>query len=177
MKERMGGRGMSFLSKFFGKKEEKKVEERTVFTIQIGDIITYDLEDYEVVGTLTYHNKGYEWQAYQLISGSSSIWLSVEMDDELELGIYRNVKEKISKPIPEEISIDSVTYYKEEHGYAKVTGNGRGSKLDGQEVEYYDFSNEDESSYLSIEVWGSEVEVSKGYAIEDYEIKILAGSK
>ncbi|WP_273851050.1 DUF4178 domain-containing protein [Guptibacillus spartinae] len=168
---------MSFLSKIFGKKEEEPIKERTVFSIQVGDIVTYDLEDYEVVGTLTYQNKGYKWYAYQLKSGSSSIWLSAEMDDELELGIYRNLKEKISKPIQKEISIDSITYYREEHGIAKVTGVGRGSNVNGQEVEYHDFSNEDETSFLSIEIWGSEVEVSKGYAIEEYEIKILAGSK
>ena len=122
-------------------------------------------------------NGGYKWQAYQLQSGSSSVWLNVEMDDELELGIYETIKEKVAKPIPEELTIDRIVYYREENGRARVSGTGRGSNLDGQEVEYYDFSNEDDSSFLSIEIWGTEVEVSKGYEIEEYEIKILAGSK
>ncbi len=174
---RVGGEEMSFLSKLFGKKDEEPVKERTVFSIRVGDIVTYDLEDYEVVGSLTYQNNGYKWYAYQLKSGASSVWLSAEMDDELELGIYRNVKEKLASPIPEKLTIDDVTYYREEHGRAKVSGTGRGSNLNGQEVEYHDFSNEDETNFLSIEIWGSEVEVSKGYAIEEYEIKILAGSK
>ncbi len=168
---------VGFLSKFFGKKDENVIQERTVFNIQVGDIITYDLEDYQVVGTLVYHDGGYKWQAYQLQSGSSSIWLNVEMDDELELGIYETIKEKVAKPIPEELTIDRIVYYREENGRARVSGSGRGSNLDGQEVEYYDFSNEDDSSFLSIEIWGTEVEVSKGYEIEEYEIKILAGSK
>ncbi|TKD67927.1 DUF4178 domain-containing protein [Pseudalkalibacillus hwajinpoensis] len=169
---------MGFLSRLFGKKEEETtIEERTVMNIQVGDIITYDLEDYQVVGNLTYTVRGYKWQAYQLQSEGSSIWLSVEMDDELELGIYKTVKEKVSKPIPKELTIDGVVYYQDEHGHANVSGKGRGSNVNGQEVEYYDFSNEEESEFLSIEIWGTEVEVSKGYEVEEYEIKILAGSK
>lgn len=170
---------MSFLSKLFGKKEKEqpKVEDRTVFNIQVGDIITYDLEDYEVVGTLTYNNQGYKWYAYQLQASTSTIWLSAEMDDELELGIYKTVKEKLSKPIPKEVTIEGTKFYQDESGKAHVSGTGRGSNLNGQHVEYYDFSDEDEEEFLSVEVWGTEVEVSKGYEIEEYEIKILAGSK
>ncbi|WP_347549303.1 DUF4178 domain-containing protein [Pseudalkalibacillus hwajinpoensis] len=168
---------MGFLSKLFGKKEDQNIEERTMFNIQVGDIITYDLEDYQVIGTLTYQNGGYKWYAYQLQSGGSSIWLSVEMDDELELAIYRTVKEKLSQPIPEKLTVDGVVYYREENGVAKVTGTGRGSNLNGQEVAYYEFSNDEDTEFLSVEIWGAEVEVSKGYEIEDYEIKILAGSK
>ncbi|WP_270179577.1 DUF4178 domain-containing protein [Alkalihalobacillus sp. CinArs1] len=170
---------MSFLSKLFGKKdkEQPKIEDRNVFNIQVGDIITYDLEDYEVVGTLTYNNQGYKWYAYQLQAGSSSIWLSAEMDDELELGIYKAVKEKLSKPIPQEVKVDGTTFHLDESGKALVSGTGRGSNLNGQQVEYYDFSDKNEDEFLSVEVWGTEVEVSKGYEIEEYEIKILAGSK
>ncbi|WP_377888177.1 DUF4178 domain-containing protein [Alkalihalobacillus sp. R86527] len=170
---------MSFLSKLFGKKEkdQPKVEDRTVFNIQVGDIITYDLEDYEVVGTLTYNNQGYKWYAYQLQAATSSIWLSAEMDDELELGIYKTVKEKLSKPIPKEVMIEGIKFHLDESGKALVSGTGRGSNLNGQHVEYYDFSDEKEEEFLSVEVWGTEVEVSKGYEIEEYEIKILAGSK
>lgn len=170
---------MSFFSKLFGSKEkdQPKIEERTVFNIQVGDIITYDLEDYQVVGTLTYNNQGYKWYAYQLQGDTSSLWLSAEMDDELELGIYKTVKEKLNKPIPQSVTVEGTKFHLDESGKALVSGTGRGSNLNGQQVEYYDFSDEKEEEFLSVEVWGNEIEVSKGFEIEEFEIKILAGSK
>lgn len=169
---------MGFLSRLFNKngKEVKKVEERNFFNIRIDDIITYNLEDYQVKGKLTYKDGGYEWLAYQLVGSVDTIWLSVEMDDELELGIYKATKEKLTKPIPDKTVIDGVEYMLEEKGTASVSGEGRGRNVNGQQVNYYDYSNADEDRFLSVEIWGSEIEVSEGWEIEDFEIKIIAAS-
>jgi hypothetical protein len=166
---------VSFFRRLFPKKDERpQVVERTVFNLQMNDFVTYDLEDYEVVGKLTYSDHGFTWHAYQLKSTDRTLWLSVEMDDELLLGIYEKNKVKISEPIPKEITHEGVTYYLDEQGVASVTGIGRGQNVNGATCKYYDFCDEEEENYLSIEVWGSEVEVSKGYDIEEYELKIIA---
>lgn len=168
---------MGILSRLFKKKEVKpEVVERDFFNIQINDIITYNLEDYQVAGKLVYNDYGYEWYAYQLVGASETIWLSAEMDDELELGIYKTSKEKLSQPIPKQVKVNGTSYSLTEEGTAKVRGEGRGSNVSGREVNYYDFSNDEEDRFLSVEVWGSEVEVSEGYEIEEYEIKIIAAS-
>jgi hypothetical protein len=161
---------------FKGKETKPIVEERNFFNININDIITYDLEDYEVVGKLIFNDHGYKWYDYQLQGDGKTIWLGVEMDDELELGIYEKIKLKLTEPIPKQLEVEGVTYYLDEQGTARVQGEGRGQNVDGQEVTYYDFYDESEEKFLSIEIWGSEIEVSKGYGIDDFEIKILAGS-
>ena len=167
---------MSFLKKLFGKKEQDVpvVKERNVFTIEVGDIVAYDLEDYEVVGKLTYNDSGFEWIAYQLESPSGTVWLSAEMDDQVYLGIYEKIKLKLDEPIPKEIEYNGTRYYLDESGLARVKGEGRGKNVNDMNCRYFDYEDEEEEKYLSVEIWGSEIEVSSGYDINEYEIKIIA---
>nr|WP_155667618.1 DUF4178 domain-containing protein [Ornithinibacillus caprae] len=166
-------------SKIFSKNKssEPAPKERTVLSIKVGDIITYDLVDYEVVGKITYRDGNYEWYGYQLLEGHDTIWLAAEMDDELELGIYKKVQLPVSKPFPKELTHEGETYYLDESGIAKILGEGRSANLQGAEMEYADYANNDESKFISLEAWGTEVEASSGYPIEPYEIKIMAGSR
>ncbi|WP_156291471.1 DUF4178 domain-containing protein [Oceanobacillus salinisoli] len=171
---------MGLFSKLFSSKKQEKPapKERTALNIEIGDIVTYDLTDYEVVGKITYRDGSYEWLSYQLLEegGHETIWLAAEMDDELELGIYKRVQLPVSKPYPKQLEYENKTYYKEEEGNARVLGQGRSANLQGMETHYADYADEEEESFLSLESWGTEVEVSVGYSIEPYELKIIAGS-
>ena len=170
---------MGFFSRLFSKSEKQtpEVKERTPLNIQVGDIVTYDLVDYEVVGKITYRDGGYEWFSYQLLEGDQTKWLAAEMDDELELGVYETVKLPVSLPFPKKLEYEGKTFFKDEEGEARVTGEGRSKNINGRTSRYAEYISEDEETYLSLESWGSEVEVSVGYDIEAYEIKILAGSK
>lgn len=170
---------MSWFKRLFSNEKSvaSPVEERTVLNLKIGDIITYDLQDYQVVGKLSYNDHGFTWLAYQLQGEDHIYWLSVEVDDELELGMYEKVKLKVDEPIPDEIMFQEETFHLEEKGKANVQGEGRGKNVDGQVVQYFDYSNEEEEKFLSLEKWGSEIEVSVGESIGEYEIKIIAGSK
>ncbi len=174
----MWGENVGIFSRIFSKskKNEPAPKERDVLTIKVGDIVTYDLVDYEVVGKITYRSGNYEWYSYQLLEGKNTIWLAAEMDDELELGIYKKVTLPVSKPFPKELSHDGNKYYFDEAGTARIIGEGRSANLQGSEVEYAEYTDADEENFISLEVWGSEVEVSVGYPIESYEIKIMAGS-
>lgn len=169
---------MGFLSKLFGSKEPQRpaVKERNVMNLKMGDFITYDLEDFEVVGKLSYNDNGFKWYAYQLQGNNKVIWLSVEMDDELELGIYVKNTLKLQEPIPKKIELDGVTYIQDEYGTALVTGEGRSQNVDGVQCRYFSYYDEEDEKALSLEIWGNEIEASTGYDIEEYEIKIIAGS-
>src|SRR5690554_4827311 len=98
---------MGLFSKLFSSKKQEKPapKERNALNIQVGDIITYDLRDYEVVGKITYRDGSYEWLSYQLLEegGHNTIWLAAEMDDELELGIYKRVQLPVSTPYPKKV--------------------------------------------------------------------------
>lgn len=168
---------MGLFGRLFGKEKPKPaVQKRTVMNLKIGDIVTYDLEDYQVVGKLSYNDHGFKWYAYQLQGSDRMRWLSVEMDDELELGIYEKADFPVQEPIPKKLNLGGVTYYLDESGTAIVHGEGRGQNVDGMSCRYFDFYDEDEEKYLSVEIWGSEVEVSTGRGIEAYELQIIAGS-
>ncbi|SDJ65868.1 DUF4178 domain-containing protein [Salimicrobium halophilum] len=169
---------MSFLKRLFSKtkKPSTEVEERHALNLQVGDIVTYDLADYEVVGKLTYRDGSYEWYSYQLLEGRDTKWLSAEMDDELELGMYEKVQLPVNKPYPADVDYEGQTFHKEEEGEAKVLGEGRSSNLQGSTVRYADYLSDDGELMLSMEAWGSEIEVSVGSSLEEYELKIIAGS-
>lgn len=170
---------MGLWSRLFSKKKDApKVEERTLLNIQVGDMITYELEDYEVVGKMTLNDHGFQWFEYQLeVPGEKSLWLSVEMDDELEIAVYKKIKHPVSEPIPKTLTVDEVSYTLDEKGMAEVSGQGRSSQLSGQTVTYYDYSNEAEDQLVAIEVWNGEIEVSQGHTAQDYEFEIIAGSR
>lgn len=170
---------MGLFSKLFSKDKKRnqpQVEERTPLNIQIGDIVSYDLVDYEVVGKITYRDGSYEWYSYQLLEGRNSIWLSAEMDEELELGIYKSITLPVSEPFPKELTYEGKTFHKEEEGKAQILGQGRSENLHGKTTHYADYCDDEEEQFLSVETWGTETEVSVGEPIEEYEINILAGS-
>jgi len=168
---------MGIFSKLFPKKNtNSEVKERDPLSIEIGDIIEYDLGDYEVVGKITYRQGNYEWISYQLLQGRDTIWLAVEMDDSLELGIYKTITLPVQKPFPKQLNYEGKTYYLDEYGEARVVGEGRSENINGRVMEYAEYYDEKEEQFISLEDWGSEIEASIGYEIEDYEVKIIAGS-
>ncbi|RLL48517.1 DUF4178 domain-containing protein [Oceanobacillus piezotolerans] len=171
---------MGLFSKLFSKKKQSAPapKERNALNIKVGDIITYDLRDYEVVGKITYRDGSYEWLSYQLLEdgGHNTIWLAAEMDDELELGIYKRIQLPVSTPYPKKLVHEGKAYYLEEEGTARVLGEGRSKNLQGMETHYGDYEDDEGESFLSLESWGTEIEVSIGYSIEPYELKIIAGS-
>ncbi|QTN00076.1 DUF4178 domain-containing protein [Sediminibacillus dalangtanensis] len=168
---------MGLFSKLFQKDPKKpEIKERSPLSIEVGDIVTYDLVDYEVVGKITYRQDSYEWFGYQLLEGKNTIWLSAEMDEQLELGIYQSVNLPVSKPFPKQLTYQDSIYYLDEQGEARVVGEGRSRNINGRQIQYAEYYDEAEEHYLSLEDWGSEIEASYGYEIAPYEIKIIAGS-
>lgn len=169
---------MGFLSRLFQKKEEKpEVKDRTLMNMKIGDMVSYNLADYEIVGKLVYNDHGYQWFEYQLESMEKTIWLNVEMDDELECSVYEKTTEKIKEPVPKTVELGGISYTLEENGTANVRGEGRSSNVNGMQVQYYDYSDKAEENYLSVEYWGTDVEVSVGQEADAYDFNIIAGSK
>ncbi|SDK43302.1 DUF4178 domain-containing protein [Sediminibacillus albus] len=168
---------MGLFSKLFKKNESNPpIKERSALSIEVGDIITYELVDYEVVGKIIYRQDSYEWFGYQLLEGKNIIWLSAEMDDELELGIYQTINLPVNQPFPKQLTYQDNIYYLDETGEARVVGEGRSKNINGRQITYAEYYDEAEEHFISLEEWGSEIEASFGYAIEPYEIKIIAGS-
>ena len=168
---------MGWFSKIFNKNDRApEVEKRTLMNMRVGDMVTYELEDYQVVGKLIFNDHGFQWFEYQLESIDRTLWLSVEMDDELEVSIYEKAHYKINEPIPDKIEYNGEIYNLDEKGTANVGGQGRSNNVSGHSVRYFDFCNDNEDHYLSVEIWGSEVEVSTGVPANDFDFTVIAGS-
>jgi len=167
---------VGLLDKLFGR-NKPRVQKRTLKNLRVGDIVSYDLVDYTVVGLIKYEDSGYKWIAYQLEGEGERIWLAVEQDDTLEISIYRPVKLDIGKRPPNRINYDNKTFYLDEAGTATITGvEGEAGARPGQQIKYWQYEDEEEDFALSVELWGGDLDVSYGYYIHERELSIMAGS-
>lgn len=166
------------LFKSNAKPKEQATTSRTVANLKLQDIVTYDLEDYIVVGKIVYEDSGYEWISYQLRGDNQNLWLSYEVDDEIEIGIYETTKMKLEEPLKQKITVDGFDYELDEKGQSHIRAKeGQAGAAVGQQVHYWSYESEEaDYEYLSIEKWGGDLEVSKGYSIREGELTIIAAS-
>jgi hypothetical protein len=171
---------MGIFDKIFGRKPDKsenKVEKRNLLNMRVGDIVSYDLIDYTVVGLIKYEDSGYTWTAYQLEGDGERIWLGVEQDDALEAGIYKPVKLDLGDKPPRKITYRDKVFYLDEAGSATIVAvEGQAGAVAGQRINYWEYEDESEDYALSVEMWGGDLEVSFGYYIHPRELSIMAGS-
>ncbi|MFZ5988984.1 MAG: DUF4178 domain-containing protein [Bacillota bacterium] len=156
----------------FKRSNKQKPVKRNFFNIQVGDVVTYDDRDYIVSQVLEYNEGGYKWLDYQLVDGDDELWLGVDDDDGLELSIYEEIDLALND-LPKEISYNGEVFYREEKSRAKAVNRSDYTDTKYVDVEYADYENEGGTKYLSVEKWNSEIEVSLGYPIKQYEVKIL----
>ncbi len=170
---------MGFFKKLFGGKEEEeeKIIERTLLTIQVGDIITYFAEDYEVHAVIEWMEEGYSWKEYKLKNREDSYWVSAEMDDGEIIASFNTVLKDfdVTIPPPKELKHDKKVYGLEEKGSAvgKITSKAGSQNYKMNYYEYECYSDETET--LSIEDYGGDIEVSTGIELRESEIDILPG--
>lgn len=148
---------------------------RTVFNLQIGDIVQYEGADWVVEGRLTYNESGFTWQEYLLQDGDTIRWLSVEEDDQVEVEWLETVKGlEISDVPPRQITYAGITYQRESMGTARMTRTGTTLNRRAELCHYFDYSGPNQA-VLSIENWGDEYEVTAGYRIRPSALTLLPG--
>jgi hypothetical protein len=167
------------------KKERKKVleaEERAQLqaardnpfhSLKVGDVVSYVGQDFVVQGKLVFREGSFEWTEYKLADASDVRWLEVELDDELWVGLYKEVDDlriQGSEP-PEEIEYRGDVYELEEKGYATMRREGDVGRRVLPECRYYDYEGSGDN-ILSIEQWGENFEVSVGVAVSPHALEI-----
>lgn len=113
-----------FIQTFKSEHKPPKIEKHTFLYLKVGNMVTYELEDYQVVGKMVLDDRGFKWYEYQLEGMNKTYWLNAELDDELELSLYEKIKEKVNQPIPETLNIDGI-HYEWMKRKAQVNGEGR----------------------------------------------------
>lgn len=158
--------------------------ERTVFTLEIGDIVQYMDTDWVVEGRLTYEDNEYSWFEYLLQDGDSPIgdsfasrirWLSVDEDDRVEVALLEPTNQlEVSQQPPKQITFAGETYRCVESGRAKMTRIGTTLRRTGEHCRYFDYQGSNDK-VLSIEDWDGEIEVTVGQRINPRMLMLLPG--
>jgi len=146
-----------------------------VFSLQVGDVVSYDEIDYVVQNKITFEEGGDTWFDYMLVDAAteSEIWLSAEDDDGVTVGIFREVDLDVTvPPVPRSLTHDGHNYRQREHSNANVTVEREdATRSSSSSVEYWEFEAPGER-YMTVARWGGSYEVSVGESIEEYELKI-----
>ncbi|WP_425447196.1 DUF4178 domain-containing protein [Dethiothermospora halolimnae] len=154
----------------------KPQDERNIFNLKVGDIVSIEDVDYEVKGVMKLNDSGWKWTEYKIKDARQTYWLSVEEDDEIEISLSHKVTAITTEP-PKKYEYEGVTYYMQEGSEAVVEDvSGKINVSKGDRVDYYEYSDSDDEKLLSIEIWDGQVEMSKGRWIETFEIEIFPGS-
>ncbi len=148
---------------------------RTVFTLQLGDIVQYQGTDWFVEGKLIFSEDGFTWVEYMLQDEDTIRWLSVEEDDQVEVCWMEPVSTlEISSEPPKNLTYEGVTYRLSSTGTARMTRTGTTMNQQAQRCRYFDYEAA-ENQVLAIEDWNGEMEVSVGQRIRPRALTILPG--
>lgn len=166
-------------SKAKRRKEEKvkKRAQRSVRNIRLNDIVTYMGQDFIVQSIATFDERGWRWKEYLLVDGKDEQWLEVEEDDELFVGLIKEIDTvpfEGTKP-PDALSYDGVRYKQVERGEASITYEGEAGARRGGRCKYFDYEGEG-ANYLSVEQIGETFEVYVGREVQEAGLEILPGS-
>jgi hypothetical protein len=149
--------------------------ERTVFTLEIGDIVQYMDTDWVVEGRLTYEDNEYTWFEYLLQDGDRIRWLSVDEDDRVEIALIEPTTQlEVSQQPPKQLTFAGDSYHCVESGRATMTRIGTTLRRTGEHCRYFDYQGS-KNQVLSIEDWDGEIEVSVGQRINPRMLILLPG--
>jgi len=169
--------------------EPKKVEDRTPQTIQVGDVISYNDENYIVEQRIEYHGDGGDiWWDFLLVNPKDKYWLGVVEDEGLELTLYHNIPFFPDMPPAKQIQYQGETFHRTEYGFANAIIKKKSKLTTTGRVEYWDHESES-GKRLCIERWGDNevkadqsemtgtIQCSIGSVIKPYQIQIYPGSQ
>ncbi|AFY68862.1 hypothetical protein Pse7367_0557 [Thalassoporum mexicanum PCC 7367] len=155
--------------------ERDRNEAPTIFNLRIGDFVQYMGTDWAVEGKLTYSSNGYSWLEYMLQDGNGIRWMSVEEDDLVEVTWTEPVSDnQISGLPPNPITFQGEQYRLTESGEAVMIRSGGTINKRAERCKYYEYEGT-ENKVLSIEDWGSEMEVNAGLKINPRLLELLPG--
>ena len=158
----------------------KVATERTLFTLQIGDVVQYQKRDWILETIYRYQQDQFEWVEYLLRDNSDAAWLVVVEDDWLEVSWLTPVPEdqlRIELPPPRYIDYKGNYYSLREKGEAKYSTEGRANNQAGSCL-FYDYQTA-EGLKLSIEVYDSKneggLDINAGRKVDSRDLSLLPG--
>ena len=179
------------LKDFFGKKSGESIDplkDLTLSKLKPGYIIDYDMKTWQVTAYNKYEfEDGYKAEEWGLNSGDEICYLERSEDDEVEWSLSKKIpigaiEGDIRKYIIDNDDPPAKLVYKGKTYYLEESGPGyfyEGGNEPGKEFIYWEFIDEADKHFISIEQWGeTEFEAAEGFAVEEYQFtNILPGEK
>ena len=171
---------------FFKKNDQPKYDATNIqiTDLDFGYIFDYDSNSWEVQAVYEYDwGDGFSTKEFKISNGSTTQYLSVEDDDELDLSLSKKVNIHSIDPTivdhikrfesaPKTINYQNNTYYLEEEspGYFKELSPKNASNNDWQELITWDYSD-GKGHCITIEQWSeTSFDASIGHQIKPFEI-------
>ncbi|PWK13767.1 DUF4178 domain-containing protein [Tumebacillus permanentifrigoris] len=157
--------------------EAPQVVQRTLTNLKIGDIISYDLEDYKVEGVTTYRSGGQVKYGY-LLSGPRNGYLMVEPRESIRVYLYETLDARLENPeaINQEMVYDDVSYFEQARGEFSVNVQGR-SAFNSYDILYWWLHVSDDGGAMLFEWQSGEIIIRVGNKVKPSEVRILPGSE
>lgn len=154
-----------------------QVVQRTLTNLQIGDIISYDLEDYKVEGVTTYRSGGQVKYGY-LLSGPRNGYLMIEQRESIRAYLYETLDARLENPeeINHEMIYDDVSYFEQARGEFSVNVHGR-SAFNSYDILYWWLHVSDDGGAMLFEWQSGEIIIRVGNKVKPSEVMILPGSE
>ena len=180
---------MGFFDKFKQKEDDfDPLRDLELSKLKVGYFVDFDLKTWEVTAYYrTDFGEGYISHEWEFTSGREKWYLERSEDDEVEWSFSKkipigmiegDVRNHIieNEDPPNEIVCKGKTYYLDESGSAHFYEGGKG---EGKGFIYWDFIDEEDEKFLTIEQWDeTEFEAAMGYYVEEFQFtSILPGTK
>lgn len=145
---------MGFLDKLFGKPDVKPIRERTLQTLQVADVVSFDDQDFTVEQRIEYHGDGGAvWWDYLITNPMGRVWLGVIEDEGLQVFVWKNISFHPDMPPPTKLSFQGESFVRTEYGFADARITRREGPGTMERVEYWDYES-DSGKRLNVERWG-----------------------
>lgn len=157
--------------------EGTETVQRTLTNLRVGDIISYDLEDYKVEGVTTYRSGGQVKFGY-LLTGPRNGYLMVEQKETIRAFLYETLDARLENPeeINHEMIYDDVSYFEAARGESSVSVQGR-SAFNAYDIVYWWLHMADQGGAMLFEWQSGEIIIRVGSKVKPSEVMILPGSE
>ena len=162
--------------------------------LRVGFLVDYDMQTWTVGARSRYDFGGYEVDEWELVAGREKRYLELEHEEDswslskkIPIGaIDGDVRREIleHEDPPARVTYDGTEYYLDDalagHLYEGVGDKNEkdGDRKDGSPLIRWEYLDEDEKNFLSIEQWGeNQFAAAVGFEVEDYQFtNILPGT-
>lgn len=175
-----------WLANLFGKKkqeEEIKIN-RTVHDLQVGYILDYNLESWEVLASYTYKYKGHVAKEYKIRSGSETQFLNVSDSNSLLLSVSKeaninNVHPSLRASILNEQPLARIEWQGEVYTLKEAAkGQFTDDKLqDWAAFSSWEYVNAENSKFIYVSRWeDGSVECFVGNYVKEHQVSNILAS-